>query len=76
VFPNPFSDYTTMRVVNRFNTSISATITDVTGKTVRNLGNITANQIVINRNDLSPGLYFVQVMDSQRVLNRQRLIVQ
>jgi len=76
VFPNPFSDYTTMRVVNRFNTSISATITDVTGKTVRDLGNITANQIVINRNDLSPGLYFVQVMDSQRVLNRQRLIVQ
>jgi len=76
VFPNPFSDYTTMRVVNRFNTSISATITDVTGKTVRNLGTITTNEVVINRRDLSPGMYFVQVMDSQRVLNRQRLIVQ
>jgi hypothetical protein len=76
VFPNPFSDGATIRIVNRFSTAISATVTDITGRTVRNLGNITTERVELGRGDLGAGVYFVQVMDSQRVLAREKVVVQ
>lgn len=76
VFPNPFTDQTTLRIINRFNSPISATLTDITGKLVRDLGNITTDKVTLQRGDLVPGVYFIQVMDSKRVLSRERIIVQ
>jgi len=76
VFPNPITDQFTMRVVNRFNTEISVIITDIAGKTVRDLGNVTTDRLNLNRGDLNAGVYFVQVLDSKRVLARERIVVQ
>ncbi|MCF8258153.1 MAG: T9SS type A sorting domain-containing protein [Flavobacteriales bacterium] len=76
VFPNPFSDGATVRIVNRFSTQVSATVTDITGRMVRDLGNITSERVELGRGDLGAGVYFVQVMDSQRVLAREKVVVQ
>lgn len=76
VYPNPFSDGATIRIVNRFSTAISVTVTDITGRMVRNLGNVTAERMELGRGDLGAGVYFVQVMDSQRVLAREKVVVQ
>lgn len=76
VFPNPFSDMTSIRVQNLFSAALKGSIIDLTGRTVRDLGNITSDSIDLQRGDLSAGVYFVQVNDSQRVLARQRIVVQ
>jgi hypothetical protein len=76
VFPNPFSGSATVRIVNRFSTAVSATVTDITGRVVRDLGNITSERVELDRGDLGAGVYFVQVMDSRRVLAREKVVVQ
>lgn len=76
VFPNPFSDGATVRIVNRFSTAIRATVTDITGRVVHDFGNITTERVTFDRGGLGAGVYFVQVTDSQRVLAREKMVIQ
>lgn len=76
VFPNPMNDAATIRIVNRFSTPVAVSITDITGRVLRNLGNVTQERTDLNRGSLSPGIYFVMVSDARRVLARERVIVQ
>jgi hypothetical protein len=75
LFPNPMEESSTLQINNRFNANISVSLIDPSGKMVRDYGNVTTTQLTINKNDLSAGFYFVQVMDENRILTREKLVV-
>ncbi|MBI1289313.1 MAG: T9SS type A sorting domain-containing protein [Flavobacteriales bacterium] len=76
LYPNPMQESTTLKIENRFNTNISVQLVAPSGQLVRNYGNVTSSMLNIQKADLSPGMYFVQVMDRKRVLSRAKLMVQ
>lgn len=75
LYPNPMEESSTLQINNRFNADISVSLIDPTGKLVRNYGNVNASQLTINKNELTAGIYFVQVMDAKRILTREKLII-
>lgn len=75
LYPNPMSENTTLKINNRFNANISISLIDPAGKMVRDYGNVTETQLSIERSGLSAGMYFVQVMDEDRILTREKLII-
>ena len=76
IFPNPMSEFATVKIENKFNAKISVQLVDPSGKNVRDFGSVNTNSVRINRNNLSAGIYFVQVKDKERILTREKLIVQ
>jgi hypothetical protein len=75
-YPNPFSTTTTIEVENIYNRNISMNVIDPTGKIVIDLGSISQKRITFDRASLANGMYFVQVIDSEGVLSRMKLIIQ
>lgn len=76
LFPNPMETTATLKVNNKFNTEISVALMDPAGRLVRDYGQLTSETLTINRNELSSGIYFIQITDDSRILNRERFIVQ
>ena len=76
LFPNPMESTATLKIENRYNADISVEIIDPSGKRVRDYGNVTETNLTINKNELSAGIYFIQIIDDNRVLNREKLVVQ
>ena len=76
LFPNPMKSTSTLKIENRFSASINIEIIDPSGKKVRDYGNVTGSSLTINKNELSAGIYFIQITNENRVLNREKLIVQ
>ncbi|MDO9511935.1 MAG: T9SS type A sorting domain-containing protein [Bacteroidales bacterium] len=74
VFPNPFSTQTTiqtkfvmkhatLRVFNSF------------GQIVQQINNITGQEVIMHRNKLPAGCYFLQLVDNNRALASKRIII-
>ncbi|MGB0918546.1 MAG: lysyl oxidase family protein, partial [Flavobacteriales bacterium] len=76
LFPNPMESTSTLKIENRFSANINVEIIDPSGKRVRDYGNVSTTSVTINKDNLSAGIYFIQVTDENRVLNREKLIVQ
>jgi hypothetical protein len=76
LFPNPMDETSTLKVNNKYNTKINISLVDPTGRVVRDYGQLTTESLTITKNELSSGIYFIQITDDSRVLNRERLIVQ
>ncbi len=74
IYPNPFNVYTTIR----FNAAISnaeLNIYDVYGQKVRSLNNISGDQLKIERENLSPGLYFYEMNEADKSISAGKLII-
>lgn len=76
LFPNPMQESAMLEIDNKFSTPVSVQVMDPSGKMVRNYAVENKASTIIERGNLSAGMYFVQVSDAQRVLARQKLIVQ
>ncbi|MFH2095243.1 MAG: T9SS type A sorting domain-containing protein, partial [Bacteroidota bacterium] len=61
IYPNPFHDYTSIEFRNDNNCSYTLSIYDISGKTVHSENSITGNKVRINRENLSPGFYTVEL---------------
>ena len=75
IYPNPMNETSILKINNRFNADISVSLMDPMGKMVRDFGNVTASQLNIDKNGLTSGIYFVQVMNEDRILTREKLII-
>ena len=60
VYPNPFSDYTTIRFLNA-NPVQHIDLIDVNGRIVRIIDNINRSSVTIHRENLTPGIYFIRI---------------
>jgi len=65
-FPNPFSKQATFYSTNVFHNA-TLTIDNVFGQTVRKIKNISGQTIILQRDNLSSGLYFVRLTEDNNV---------
>jgi Secretion system C-terminal sorting domain len=78
VYPNPFSNTTTLQIntIEQISDPLTLSIYDITGKKVKQINNITENQLVINRENLSSGLYIYLLKNNNTPLANGKLIIQ
>lgn len=77
VFPNPFSDFTTVLISNEnINAEYSVEIFDLPGKCVQSYKNIHSNSIIIPAKDLKNGIYLYKVSDAEKEIGRGKIIVE
>jgi hypothetical protein len=76
VYPNPFSENTTFVIHSeKQNEVYSFELTDVLGKKVRTMTNISDKQFSISRNSLENGIYFYRIYSAENTLGIGKLIV-
>jgi hypothetical protein len=73
VFPNPFSDYTILRFHNPGMQPFTLRITDCSGKTVFIQKNIKTSEFRLEKGDLSPGIYLLELLGID--IYRHRIVV-
>jgi hypothetical protein len=74
IYPNPFSSSTTIHSDIDI-TNAELAIIDIYGKEVRKIS-IPENEISINRNNLSAGIYFYRIMKDQKIISSGKLAVE
>lgn len=72
VFPNPFNDYVQVNWP-QVAVSLTATLTDVSGKVCMVIGTSSSPGIILDTRTLSPGYYMVQVTDGHT--QRQKALI-
>lgn len=65
VYPIPANDITFIEFPNPEHSEYKLFVTDMTGKVVRLIDNITEDRIELRRNDLSDGIYFVKLQGAK-----------
>ncbi len=73
--PNPFSEYVTIKSNQPEIQIIQIQIRNSTGQIVRTIDNVTSGEIIVSKDQLKPGLYFFQLLDSERNIATGKLIV-
>ena len=73
IFPNPFSDRTTIRFSNPLGMDFRASVMDMTGKVVLTLDDIRGEQFDLYKANLSDGIYLIEIRGDK--VYRGRLLV-
>jgi len=66
IYPNPFDDLSTIEFYNPENNSFKLTLTDLSGRFVKVVNNITGNKVIIDRKDLKAGVYLIELKGKER----------
>jgi Secretion system C-terminal sorting domain len=72
-FPNPFSSSATISTVEMKDASL--TITNFLGEVVMQEDSLSGNSVTILRENLSSGIYFIQLSENGNVIGKGKLIV-
>lgn len=73
-YPNPFSEQLIIYSEDKFE-GASLIVFDEIGKEVVKMDDLSSNEIVINRGELSSGIYFVKIVENDRVLMRKKIVI-
>ena len=74
VYPNPFSFSTTLNIdIVLINATL--TVYNSYGKTVKRIKNISGQTINLQRDNLSSGLYFLQLTQDNKILTTDKIII-
>jgi len=65
IYPNPATDYATLRFKNDANSDYSLMISDLSGQIVRVVQDISGNEFTVNTKNLSPGYYQLKLAGDQ-----------
>ncbi len=74
LFPNPFSTTTNLQIEAQF-TNATITIYNVFGQIVKQINNISDQNVVINRDNLANGMYLLEVTDDAKLVSTSKLII-
>lgn len=72
IYPNPFSSYTTVKLEQ--SGSFDLSVIDLTGKEVLRMENING-EVQIDRGDMIPGIYLINIIDSKGQIFSDKLMV-
>jgi hypothetical protein len=75
VYPNPLTDFTALAFDNSGHESLTLILFDSKGRLVRTIANITANNVIIKRENLPSGLYFFQLRTNSAIRATGKLII-
>ena len=67
MYPNPLIDYTSIAFDNSMHLKHSLTIYNTQGRIVRSINNITSGIVKVERENLTAGLYFIQLRDENEI---------
>ncbi len=76
LFPNPFTNLTTLQFDNSKKENCTLTLYDLHGKLVRTINNITADKVEIERQSLASGLYFFQLRTDRQIISTGKLTIE
>ncbi|NUM31296.1 MAG: T9SS type A sorting domain-containing protein [Bacteroidetes bacterium] len=74
VFPNPFSFSTTLKTTLLFKNA-SLTVYNSLGQAVKQMDKLTGRTIILHRDNLSTGLYFVTLTQENQVIATNKIII-
>ena len=69
VYPNPFTDYTTIELSDTYQI-LKIELIDIHGRTVRSINNINSNSITIYRDNLPSGIYFIRIQSDDTYVKK------
>jgi hypothetical protein len=76
VFPNPFSEQAIFEIETKENyQDLTLTIYNVMGQAVKTVQSNHNNRIILNRNNLTSGIYFYQIQTENKTLDSGKIIV-
>jgi len=75
VYPNPFNGSATFILPKNEKGNFILTLYNVIGEQVKLIENITSEKIMVNRDNLSSGIYFFKITDNISILKTGKLIV-
>jgi hypothetical protein len=76
IFPNPANNNVQLFLQNTSETINSILITDVLGKSIRKIKDISNNQISLDVSDLSQGVYLVEITTDNNLKQVKKLIIE
>jgi len=74
VFPNPFSVQTTLQTDNLLHNA-TLTVYNCFGQTVKQIKNIWGQTVVLSRDNLASGLYFVRLTEDNKTIAVGKLVI-
>ena len=74
IFPNPFSALITLRTTVPLHNA-TLTIDNIFGQTVKQIKNINGQTVVLSRDNLSSGLYFIRLTQDSKVITADKLAI-
>jgi hypothetical protein len=74
LYPNPTNDHATLEFENSNERNIQ--ITDILGNIVRSYPNYSESILQIEKNNLSNGVYFISIINSENKISNTKLIIQ
>lgn len=74
VYPNPFSSKVTLQTDNIiYNATI--TVNNINGQVVKEIRNFSGQTVVLSRDNLPNGLYFVRVTEENKIITVTKLVI-
>jgi hypothetical protein len=74
IYPNPFSRQTIFQT-SEFLQDATLTIYNLYGQMVKQIGGLSGQTITFNRDDLQSGIYFIQLMQDNKLLSKDKLLI-
>ncbi|MGE5382306.1 MAG: T9SS type A sorting domain-containing protein, partial [Omnitrophica WOR_2 bacterium] len=74
IYPNPFSSYAVLEMKAEFKNA-AVHIYNSYGRKVRDINNLSGKEVMIERNNLQPGLYFLNIIQQGKLIGSKRLII-
>jgi hypothetical protein len=74
IYPNPFSEQTTIYLAEEMNKGILE-ITDVLGKKIKSI-NFTGNRVQLEKAEMKPGVYYVRITEEHGMVTSGKIVVQ
>lgn len=75
-FPNPFSEFTTLKFENSKNEKHNLAVYNSLGQIQLSINNITSDRIKIEKTNLKNGLYFFKLWTDSKVVSTGKLIIE
>ena len=69
-YPNPFTNQTTVSFYNPTQSKADVKVIDSRGRIVRNYYGITGESIIIKKEELSEGIYYIQLNFSNNIIRK------
>ena len=74
IYPNPFNSQTTISFSSNQN-NVSIRIMDILGEEIKTI-NFTGSQLILEKENLKEGVYFVQISDMQHTKSNMKIVIQ
>jgi len=74
LFPNPFTTTTTLQTEFELRDA-ELTIFNSSGQSVNHITNISGNTVILNRDNLPSGLYFMRLLEDNQVIISEKLVI-